>query len=247
MTSKLSASASEILAGAIKDYHRGLIVGDPQTHGKGTVQTLMDIGQSLFRIKRANYGALKVTLQQFYLPDGESTQLEGVAANVVLPSLTAKMPISEGDLEYALEHDRVNPARHNLYRMVPTDLTNILRVSSQKRVQENDEFVDLLRRVELYVQQKDQATVSINKTKFMKRRDELNAQKEDEKEEIDAQLPSEVVFRDTYYNQEVLNITHQYVDGLRAQNLLEPIELVAGIGILALHRSCGRFGDGRRC
>lgn len=219
LTSKLSASASEILAGAIKDYRRGLIVGDPQTHGKGTVQTLMDIGQSLFRIKRANYGALKVTLQQFYLPDGESTQLEGVAADVVLPSLTAKMPISEGDLEYALEHDRVNPARHNLYRMVPMDLTNNLRLSSQKRVQENEEFVDLLRRVELYVQQKDQATVSINETKFMKRRDELNAQKEDEKEELDDQLASEVVFRDTFYNQEVLNVTHQYVDGLRAQNL----------------------------
>lgn len=219
LTSKLSASASEILAGAIKDYRRGLVIGDPQTHGKGTVQTLMDIGQNLFRIKRANYGALKVTLQQFYLPDGESTQLKGVAADVVLPSLTAKMPISEGDLEYALEHDRVNPARHNLYRMVPMDLVNNLRVASQKRVQDNEEFVDLLRRVELYVQQKDQATVSINETKFMKRREELNAQKEDEKEELEAQLASEVVFRDTYYNQEVLNVTHQYVDGLRAQNL----------------------------
>jgi carboxyl-terminal processing protease len=219
LTSKLSASASEILAGAIKDYRRGLVIGDPQTHGKGTVQTLMDIGQSLFRIKRANYGALKVTLQQFYLPDGESTQLKGVAADVVLPSLTAKMPISEGDLEYALEHDRVNPARHNLYRMVPMDLVNSLRMASQTRIQSNEDFKDLLRRIELYVEQKDQATISINETKFMERRAELNAQKEDEKEELEAQLSSDVIFRDTYYNQEVLNITHQYVDGLRAQNL----------------------------
>lgn len=219
LTSKFSASASEILAGAIKDYHRGLIVGDPQTHGKGTVQTLMDIGQSLFKIKRANYGALKVTLQQFYLPDGESTQLKGVAADLVLPSLTAKMPVAEGDLEYALEHDKVNPARHNLYRMVPVDLVNNLRVGSQQRIAQNDDFTDLLRRVELYVQQKDQATISINEEKFMKRRAELNSQKEDEKEEIEAQLASKEVFQDTYYNQEVLNITHQYVDALRAQNL----------------------------
>ncbi|TWT96349.1 carboxy terminal-processing peptidase [Neorhodopirellula pilleata] len=219
LTSKLSASASEILAGAIRDYRRGLVVGDPQTHGKGTVQTLMDIGQSLFRIKRANYGALKVTLQQFYLPDGESTQLKGVPADIVLPSLTAKMPVAEGDLEYALEHDRVNPARHNLYRMVPTDVVNNLRVSSQKRIAENEEFADLMRRIELYVQQKDQATISINETKFMERRAELNAQKEDEKEELEQQLATEVVFQDTYYNQEVLNVTHQYVDALRAQNL----------------------------
>lgn len=219
LTSKLSASASEILAGAIKDYRRGLVVGDPQTHGKGTVQTLMDIGQSLFRIKRANYGALKVTLQQFYLPDGESTQLKGVPADIVLPSLTAKMPVAEGDLEYALEHDRVNPARHNLYRMVPTDLVNNLRVTSQQRVAENEEFADLMRRVELYVQQKDQATISINEKKFMERRAELDAQKEDEKEELEQQLATEVVFQDTYYNQEVLNVTHQYVDALRAQDL----------------------------
>lgn len=219
LTSKLSASASEILAGAIKDYRRGLVVGDPQTHGKGTVQTLMDIGQSLFRIKRANYGALKVTLQQFYLPDGQSTQLKGVPADIVLPSLTAKMPVAEGDLEYALEHDQVTPARHNLYRMVPTDVVNNLRVGSQERITKNEEFADLMRRIELYVQQKDQATISINEKKFMERRAELNAQKEDEKEELEQQLATEVVFQDTYYNQEVLNVTHQYVDALRAQNL----------------------------
>ena len=105
LTSKFSASASEIFAGAIQDYRRGIVVGDPATHGKGTVQTLMDLGQQLFRNNRANFGALKVTLQQFYLPDGESTQRKGVAADVVLPSITAKMDIGESDLKYALEHD----------------------------------------------------------------------------------------------------------------------------------------------
>ncbi|MBB3209905.1 carboxyl-terminal processing protease [Rhodopirellula rubra] len=219
LTSKLSASASEIFAGAIKDYRRGIVVGDPQTHGKGTVQTLMDIGQSLFRIKRANYGALKVTLQQFYLPDGESTQLKGVAADIILPSVISKMPVAEGDLEYALEHDRVNPARHNLYSMVPMDLINSLRVNSQQRIANNDEFTELMRRIALYVQQKDQKSISLNEEKFMQRRAEMKAQKDEEEEELEAQLGGDEVFRDTYYNQEVLNITHQYIDGLRAQNL----------------------------
>ena len=127
MTSKFSASASEILAGAIQDYGRGIVVGDPATHGKGTVQTLMDIGNQLFRNARTNYGALKVTLQQFYLPDGESTQRKGVAADIVVPSITAKMDVGEGDLKYALEHDTVKPAPHVQYGMSPQDLIGQLR------------------------------------------------------------------------------------------------------------------------
>ncbi|TWU18408.1 carboxy terminal-processing peptidase [Allorhodopirellula heiligendammensis] len=219
LTSKLSASASEILAGAIKDYHRGIIVGDPQTHGKGTVQTLMDIGQSLFRIRRANYGALKVTLQQFYLPDGQSTQLDGVAADIVLPSVISKMPVAEGDLDYALAHDRINPAKHDLYRMAPADLINSLRASSQQRIAQDEEFIELMRRIGLYVEQKDLKTISLNEDKFMQRRAEMKAQKDEQEKEIEAQIGSEEVFHDTFYNQEVLNITQQYIEGLRAQNL----------------------------
>ena len=161
LTSKFSASASEIFAGAIQDYKRGLVIGDPATHGKGTVQTLMNLGQRLFGNNRQNYGALKVTLQQFYLPDGQSTQLKGVLSDVILPSLTAKMDVGEGDLQYALEHDTVPVARHNLYSMVPTELVNQLRKKSAKRVANDEDFADLLRRVELYVDQKDQETVSL--------------------------------------------------------------------------------------
>jgi len=219
VTSKFSASASEIFAGAIKDYHRGIVVGDPKTHGKGTVQTLMDIGQSLFRNNRQNYGALKVTLQQFYLPDGESTQLEGVAADIVLPSLTSKMPVAEGDLKYALEHDTVEPASHTLYSMTPVDLINKLRAHSTERVTKNEEFLKQARQIELYVKQKDQDSISLKEEEFMQRRAELDAQEEEEEEELDIQTPNEEVFRDTFYNKEVLNITGEYVAGLRAQNL----------------------------
>ncbi|MEM6363740.1 MAG: carboxy terminal-processing peptidase [Planctomycetota bacterium] len=219
MTSKFSASASEIFAGAIRDYRRGIVVGDPTTHGKGTVQTLMDIGQALFRTNRENYGALKVTLQQFYLPDGDSTQLEGVAADVILPSLTSKMPVAEGDLEYALEHDRVPPAGHMLYNLAPADVVNRLRASSQNRIAGNEEFRELLRRIELYVQQKDQDSVSIEEEEFMRRRAELDAQKEEQEEELELENKDDVVFRDTYYNQEVLNVTHEYVNALRSMNL----------------------------
>lgn len=219
LTSKFSASASEILAGAIRDYRRGIVVGDPATHGKGTVQTLMDLGQQLFRNNRENYGALKVTLQQFYLPDGDSTQLEGVPADLILPSITSKMDVGESDLKYALRHDRVKPARHSLYNMVPQDLVQSMRQRSMDRVSQDSEFKDLLRRVELYVTQKEQNTVSLDEQKFMARRKELDSQKEDEEKTLDAQLSGEEIYRDYFYNREVLNVTHDYIEGLRMQNL----------------------------
>ncbi|TWT76515.1 Tail-specific protease precursor [Planctomycetes bacterium CA13] len=219
LTSKFSASASEIFAGAIRDYHRGIVVGDPATHGKGTVQTLMDLGQQLFRNNRANYGALKVTLQQFYLPDGESTQRTGVRADIVLPSITSKMDVGEADLKYALPNDRVQPAKHDHYNMVPPDLLGTLRKDSMERVAKEKEFGELLSRVELYVRQKENHSISLNEIEFIARRKELNAQKEEEEKELEAEAGTEEVFRDTFYNREVLNIAHDYIDGLRKQNL----------------------------
>ena len=219
MTSKFSASASEIFAGAIKDYGRGIVVGDPATHGKGTVQTLMDLGQQLFAHNRANYGALKVTLQQFYLPDGQSTQRKGVAADVVLPSITAKMDVAEGDLQYALEHDVVKAAKHSVYNMVPVDLLDQIRMRSEKRVTEDDEFADLLRRVSSYVAQKEENSVSLKESAFVARRKELESQNKDEEEELVEQMNDGVVYRDGFYNREVMNIVHDYIDGLRDKKL----------------------------
>ena len=96
LTSKFSASASEILAGAIQDYHRGLIVGDHATHGKGTVQSMFDLGQQLFRVPNSpQLGALKITMQQFYRPNGDSTQNRGVLADVELPSITTHLDVGE--------------------------------------------------------------------------------------------------------------------------------------------------------
>ena len=99
---KFSASASEIFAGAIQDYGRGIVIGDHSTHGKGTVQQLFDLGNALFRIRDVpNMGALKLTIQQFYRPGGDSTQNRGVVSDVELPSLTTQLDVGEKDLDYA--------------------------------------------------------------------------------------------------------------------------------------------------
>ncbi|WP_164104356.1 carboxy terminal-processing peptidase [Candidatus Laterigemmans baculatus] len=219
VTSKFSASASEILAGAIKDYRRGLVVGDPMTHGKGTVQTLLDLDREILLGNGNKMGALKVTLQQFYLPDGESTQREGVKADVILPSLSTHMDIGEADLQYALPSDRVPPAPHHIYRMVPADVLGTVRARSSERIKNHKEFVDLMRRIDSYRRQKEEKFLSLNREEFLETRKELDAQKEDEKELLDQQISDDEVFSDTFYNNEVMSITVDYLEGLRQQNL----------------------------
>lgn len=111
MIDKSSASASEILAGALQDFNRAVIVGDTSTFGKGTVQQPMDIGRMLpLFAARSHAGSLKVTIQKFYRPSGSSTQMDGVASNVVFPSLSDALEIGEEYLDHPLPHDRIRPA-----------------------------------------------------------------------------------------------------------------------------------------
>lgn len=111
LVDKSSASASEIIAGALQDYNRAVVVGDASTFGKGTVQQPMDIGRMLplFAV-RDKAGFLKVTIQKFYRPSGSSTQKDGVVPNVVLPSLMDALDVGEAHMDKALPHDRIRPA-----------------------------------------------------------------------------------------------------------------------------------------
>lgn len=111
LVDKSSASASEILAGALQDYNRAVVVGDTSTFGKGTVQQPIDIGRMLpLFAEREKAGYLKVTIQKFYRPSGSSTQKEGVVPNIVLPSIMDALDVGEAYLDNALPHDRIRPA-----------------------------------------------------------------------------------------------------------------------------------------
>jgi carboxyl-terminal processing protease len=222
LTSKFSASASEILAGAIQDYQRGLIVGDSATHGKGTVQSLLDLGSQLFRIPNPpNLGALKLTMQQFYRPGGDSTQMRGVVADVKLPSITDQMDVSEGDLDYAMEFDQIKPAGFRRLNMVTPEIVQELTTRSQARIAESDEFAKLFRNIDRYLEQKARKRVPLNKETFFAERAELDADKEDEKQfEEQNDAADEVVKRDFYFN-EVLALTHDYVRMLRQQRIAQ--------------------------
>ena len=215
LTSKFSASASEILAGAIQDYRRGIIVGDESTHGKGTVQSLLDVGSQLFNIPNPpNMGALKITMQQFYRPNGDSTQKRGVLADVVLPSFTNHMDVGEADLDYAVEFASVPAASYGKYSMVDEVMLTKLRGRSLDRRRKSEDFAKLLRNIDRYREQKARKSVALNEEIFLARRAELNADKEEEKQ-IDQQVngAKKGVKRDFYF-MEVLAIALDYVKAL---------------------------------
>ena len=108
LTNKLSASASEIFAGAMADYGRALIVGDTTTFGKGTVQVPRNLADYIpYFSAREGCGMIKVTTQKFYRVGGASTQLKGVESDLVLPSVTAGFRIGEGEQDYALPYDEI--------------------------------------------------------------------------------------------------------------------------------------------
>ena len=213
MISKFSASASEILAGAIQDYNRGLIVGDRATHGKGTVQSLLDLGAQLFRVPNAEpMGALKITMQQFYRPDGDSTQKRGVVSDIELPSLTTHLDVGEGDLDYALPFDRVAGASLKRFDNVNPGITSQLRRLSEQRVQNSEKFQRELRRIARYKEQKAKKHITLKEDKFLQERAELNADKEEEKVfEEHSELRGGEIKRD-YYLDEVLAIATDYIN-----------------------------------
>ena len=146
LTDELSASASEIFAGAIQDYGRGLIVGAPQTHGKGTVQQVLDLSRFLKRAEREadvpRLGALKLTVQKFYRVSGGSTQLRGVQPDVVLPSPWQGLDVLEEDLEGALSYDEIPKAS---YERAPIGVDlNALSSASRQRL-EREQVIGWLR------------------------------------------------------------------------------------------------------
>ena len=136
LTSRLSASSSEIVAGALQDYGRALIVGDPTTFGKGTVQNIVRL-KKLLRV--SGCGAVKVTVAKFYRPGGASTQLKGVLPDIVLPSETDVPGIGEARLPNALPWDSVPSATYTNLNLVRPVLSK-LRDKSRVRVAANPGF-----------------------------------------------------------------------------------------------------------
>lgn len=115
LVNELSASASEILAAAMQDYKRAIIIGSKQTYGKGTVQNVLDLNRWVRNSDLGDLGALKITTQKFYRVNGGSTQLEGVKSDVVVPDRFSYIDIGEKDQENPLPWDKIEPAKYEVW------------------------------------------------------------------------------------------------------------------------------------
>ncbi|MDP0501590.1 MAG: carboxy terminal-processing peptidase [Verrucomicrobiota bacterium JB022] len=175
LTSKQSASASEIVAGALKAYGRALIVGDTTTHGKGTVQAPIDLRNMLHRRAENgidDVGMVKITIQKFYLPDGASTQNKGVPADIVLPSATEFLLEGEAQLDHALAWDTIPPVEFALRSNAQTETVALDQVNdilikelsqrSLDRQHNLPEFQFWQRNLDWLRKKNDQTSVSLN-------------------------------------------------------------------------------------
>ncbi len=210
---RLSASASEIFAGAIKDYGRGIIVGDTTTHGKGTVQNVMPVTRQLFKFLRPdNRGALKLTINQFYRVNGRSTQNDGVHSDVVLPSLIDHMDLGESFLDNALKASKVDPIKHDNYGMTKEDWVKEVKQKSQKRITADEDFQKVEKRIASFLERKNRETVSLNEATLKKEQEadkKLEDEEQEDKKNEDGKEPP--IFEDNYYNKELVHITSDYM------------------------------------
>lgn len=169
LTSRLSASASEILAGALQDYGRAVVVGDSSTHGKGTVQNLQSL-EPFYR-GAGKPGQVKVTISKFFRPSGSSTQLKGVVPDVVLPSINNYADIGESALSNALPWNTIPPVRFEKADRVTRMLPELQRRSGE-RVAKDRDYGYIGEDIERYKKQLADRTVSLNEKK---RRQEMDA------------------------------------------------------------------------
>ena len=172
LVNRASASASEIFAGAIQDYQRGLVVGQ-QTYGKGSVQNLYPLDRYALGPK-AGFGQLTVTIGKYYRVTGDSTQHRGVEPDITLPSLLDTDDIGESTRESALPWDRINAAR---YTPEPAELPVVAMVEREheERIAHNPDFVALEGDVQAMQQLRTQRDVSLNLEKRRAERDAIDA------------------------------------------------------------------------
>ena len=190
MVNKASASATEILAGALQDYGRALIVGDQSTHGKGTVQTLIPLkDQTPIGFAFGDPGKLKLTVQKFYRAGGGSTQQKGVIPDIVLPSLLDGFELGETTLPYYLPYDTVAPAPFEYLNLTAPYLPTLL-ANSNARVSASPDFGYVRQDITFYKKKVQDPTVSLNLAVRQKEQADLKSLDEARKKDLEARKGS---------------------------------------------------------
>lgn len=170
LTNRFSASASEIFAGAIQDYKRGVVIGE-QSYGKGTVQNLLDLERFLPGAKGES-GQVKVTLAKFYRVTGSSTQHKGVTPDVEFPSVFSSEEFGESSQPSALPWDKIASTNFKATKMVPNSVLESVRSQYQKRLQTDPELKGLVRDTEKVKEARKDSRLSLLESKRIAEREE---------------------------------------------------------------------------
>ncbi len=220
MINRFSASASEIFAGAIQDYKRGVIVGE-QSYGKGTVQQVRELKEFLRQPQEDKLGLIKFTIAKFYRVTGSSTQHRGVTPDIEYPSVYSAEEFGESSKPSALPWDKIASAPFTPTTYVDGNLLSILKKRHQQRLKEDKSLRDLLYDVEQIKKNRSKTVISLN---YEVRKKE---QEEAEKKKADRELSAKIKIGDSSTELKAGNSSDGMLDDLKDVYLKESIKLLA--------------------
>jgi carboxyl-terminal processing protease len=199
LVNELSASASEILAAAMQDYKRGIVIGSKQTFGKGTVQNVIPLSNIVRSNEHGDLGAIKLTTQKFYRINGGSTQLEGVKSDVVVPDKYSYIDLGEKDQSNPLKWDKISPAEYTLWDgYIDYDKTI---ENSKKRMEGNPQIKLIEENAKWLKAEQDETDISLN-YKTYKEEQEKDREHSDFYKKL-SDYDSKLTFESLKYEQEL--------------------------------------------
>ena len=241
LVNEFSASASEILAAALQDYNRAIIIGSKQTYGKGTVQNVLSLNQFISGNTYGELGFIKLTTDKFYRISGGSTQLEGVKSDIVLPNRYSYVDIGERDLENPLSWDQINSANYSpLNKQLYYDKS---LENSKNRISKNEFFNIINEQAKWVKEQQDDNIVSLNYDSY--KMDMDNNKKESEKFKKIEDFKSNYKFewlRDTRIMgdeipDEIIERRNRWIDDLKKDLYVdEAVNILSDLSSFYLHR-----------
>ncbi len=244
MVNEFSASASEILAAALQDYNRAIILGSKQTYGKGTVQNIIDLNNVISGNTYGDLGSLKITTDMFYRVNGGSTQLEGVKSDLIFPNRYSYVDIGEKDLNNPLNWNKIDPARYDNSSKIFNYSQAIEK--SKKRISENEYFSLIDQHAKLVKSNQDDKMISLDYKSY--KEDQENFKSQSDKLKIIDEFISPYVFdwnesnqnTDSSYNDDMKEKRDRWIKTLEkdiyvneAMNLLKDLSSIEGGQILS--------------
>ena len=244
MVNEFSASASEILAAALQDYNRAVILGSKQTYGKGTVQNIIDLNNVISGNTYGDLGSLKITTDMFYRVNGGSTQLEGVKSDLIFPNRYSYVDVGEKDLDNPLNWNKIDPARYDNSSKIFNYSQAIEK--SKKRISENEYFSLIDQHAKLVKSNQDDKLISLDYNSY--KEDQENFKSQSDKLKIIDEFISPYVFNwnesnqntDSTYNDDMKEKRDRWIKTLEkdiyvneAMNLLKDLSSIEGGQILS--------------